>query len=341
MAATIKDIAKRLNISTSTVSYALNGGPRNVPEEVRLRVLSAAKELGYRPSRIARSMITGRTNTIGVVPTETSIHLAISPYFQYVLNGILNAAEHIHHDVLVFTGYDQKNVDELADTLLDGRVDGLIFLAPPKDNPIFEQLIKRNIPMVVTSSPSVYGIPSFTCDNHSGVRQAVQHLVDLGHRRIGMLYGKIWLHEGQGRLDSFRAEMDRHGLEIRDAWLLDGDFTRLGGEECAYRMLATEDRPTALFCANDEMAIGFCTAARRSGLQLPRDMSLIGFDDSPISGLIDPALTTVQQPLEAIGASALHAINALVAGRSVQSETFSTRLVVRASAIRPLEDIKS
>lgn len=127
MAATIKDIARVLKISTSTVSYALNGGPRSVPDEVRQRVLATAAELGYRPNRLAKSMVTGKTSTIGIIPPGTSILAAVGPFFQVVLNGILSAAEEVKHDVLIFTGFSDGNEDRFLDSVLDGRVDGLIF----------------------------------------------------------------------------------------------------------------------------------------------------------------------------------------------------------------------
>ena len=338
MAATIKDIARTLKISTSTVSYALNGGPRTVPAEVRDRVLETAKSLGYRPNRIARSMITGRTNTYGVVPTEVSINLARSPYSQLILNGILNAAEVLRRDVLIFTGFDQREGDHFANTLLDGRVDGVIFLAPPNENPIFAHLEEAQLPYVVTSTDRYPGVPTYTCDNVGGVRSALDHLYQLGHRRIATLYGKLWLDEGELRLQTFRKFMQDHGLEVPPEWMLDGDFTQNTGYEAAEKLLSCSQLPTAVFCANDEMALGFLRAAADRGISIPKQISLVGFDDSPFSFGVTPSLTTVRQPLEEMGAAAIQALEALRQGRPTNNRTFSTRLMVRATTSSPSED---
>jgi DNA-binding LacI/PurR family transcriptional regulator len=340
MAATIKDIARRLNISTSTVSYALNGGPRVVPEEVKERVLSVARELGYRPNRIARSMVTRRTATYGVVPTEPGINLAISPFFQTVLNGILNAAEDFHRDVLIYTGYDQRDLKIYTDNLLDGRADGLIFIAPPLDTPIFPHIRRAGIPFVITNSRADEGGPNITVDNRTGVALAIDHLRQLGHRYIGLVYGKKGIDDGLERFEQFTEFMHANGLAVRDEWLFDGDFTQNGGESCAAAIAALRPRPTAFFCANDEMAVGLIRGLHQHGLRVPADISVVGFDDATISHLMQPQITTVRQPLEEIGAAAVHALQALIDGREASPKQFSTRLVVRASSQRPLEDNK-
>ncbi|MDX2064855.1 MAG: LacI family DNA-binding transcriptional regulator [Fimbriimonadaceae bacterium] len=340
MAATIKDIARRLNISTSTVSYALNGGPRTVPEEVKERVLSVARELGYRPNRIARSMVTRRTATYGVVPTEPAINLAISPFFQIVLNGILNAAEDFHRDVLIYTGYDHRDLKIYTDNLLDGRADGLIFIAPPLDTPIFPHIRRAGIPFVITNSRAAEGAPNITVNNRTGVVQALEHLLELGHRKIGFLYGKKVIDDGLERYEQFVEFFQRRGLPVREDWMFDGDFTQNGGESCAGPIAALRDRPTAFFCANDEMAVGLINGLRHHGIRVPTDLSVVGFDDSTIAHLMQPQITTVRQPLEEIGAAAVHALQALIEGREAAPRQFSTRLVVRASSERPLEDTK-
>jgi len=339
MAATIKDIARTLKISTSTVSYALNGGPRNVPDDVRQRVIETARSLGYRPNRIARTMVTRRTNTYGVIPTEASINLAVSPYFQLVLNGIMNAAEQRHHDVLIFTGYDQKNVEAFADTILDGRVDGLIFLSPPNPNPLYEMVQAAGIPYVVTSGHAPTS-PCLIVDNDQGVRLALEHLYELGHRSVGMVYGKLWMEDGQRRLEAFRSSTASLGMKTCREWEFDGDFTQDGGRLAFPWFKQLVERPTALFCANDEIAAGFVWEANANGMEIPREVSIVGFDNSVISANTSPSITTIEQPLVEIGYSAVEKIVEIVAGRTVESETFSTRLIVRASTSSPQEDKK-
>jgi DNA-binding LacI/PurR family transcriptional regulator len=330
MAVTIKDLARQLNISVSTVSYALNGGPRSVPEDVRQRVLDLAKELCYRPNRIARSLVTRRSHTIGVVPTEASINLAVTPYFQGVLNGILNTAEILEHDVLIYTRYDVKRANEFVDTLLDGRADGLILLAPRIDSLAMEQLVGQ-IPFVVTSDER-RNAAHFGCDNSGGVRQAVDYLVKLGHRKIGHIAGDLGIADGQDRLRAFREALAAHEIAVQPAWIEEGYFTNAGGFRAGLKLLQLEHPPTAIFCANDESAVGLMRAAWDRGVRVPEDVSVIGFDNSPVSAAITPSITTVGQPLEQIGAAAMEAVVGYVeTHQRPESRTFDTQLFIRKS----------
>jgi DNA-binding LacI/PurR family transcriptional regulator len=330
MAATIKDIARRLNISVSTVSYALNNGPRPVPGEVRERVLEVARELNYRPNRIARSLVTRRSHTIGVVPTEASNNLAVTPYFQGVLNGILNTAEILEHDVLIYTRYDVKRASEFVNTLLDGRADGLILLAPRIDSHAMEHLVGQ-IPFVVTSDDRRIAA-HFGCDNSGGVRQAVDYLVKLGHRKIGHIAGDLLISDGADRLAAFRAALADHRLEAKANWIIEGRFHSEGGYQAGLKLLSQPERPSAVFCANDDSALGLVRAAWECGLKVPEDLSVIGFDNSPVSAAVAPAITTIGQPLDQIGAAAMEAVVRYVeTNHKPESRSFKTELLVRAS----------
>ncbi|MHB8636220.1 MAG: LacI family DNA-binding transcriptional regulator [Fimbriimonadaceae bacterium] len=341
MPVTIKDIARHLGVSVSTVSYALNGGPRPVRNDVRDKVLAAASALDYRPNHLARTLITGRSFTIGVVPTELTTNLTKSPYFTGCLDGIVNAAEVLGQDVLLYTRFDQTSPVAFVNALLDGRADGLLFLAPSVDSPALEQLSDK-IPIVIASGTDVPGLPSFTCDNRHGVYQAIDYLVSLGHRRIGNLHGKMHLVDGIERLNAFRDAMIEFDADLRNEWIACGDFTPMGGFEAGRRMLERTPRPTAIFCANDEMAAGLLQAAYSLGLSVPEDISVIGFDDVPTASLLHPSLTTVRQPLEELGAAALHALIAQINGDdAVPHIQFKTELIVRKSTTSPKEDPSS
>ena len=333
MAATIKDIARLLNISVSTVSYALNNGPRPVPEEVKAKVLAVARELNYRPNRVARSLVTRRSHTIGVVPTECSANLAVTPYFQGVLNGILNTAEVLDHDVLIYTRYDVQRSDEFVNTLLDGRADGLILLAPRLDSHAMEQLAGL-IPFVVTSDERL-NAAHFGCDNSGGVRQAIDHLVELGHRKIGHVAGNLKISDARDRLLAFRQALDHHGLPLDERWISEGMFLCEGGYRAGLELLGLKDRPTAIFCANDDSALGLVRAAWECGLRVPQDLSVVGFDNSPVSSAVSPSITTIGQPLEQIGAAAMAAVVEYVETQEKPPSTsFRTELLIRASSAR-------
>lgn len=336
MATTIKDIARTLNISVSTVSYALNGGPRSVPTRVREDVKRVARELGYRPNRLARSLITGRTSTIGVIPSNQQADLLLTPYLQTALNGVMNACEDLEQDVLVFTRCDQMEVEKIADSLFDGRVDGLIFVAMPPNSKLLELVRQHGIPFATISTAEAEDALQFGCDNLQGVRLAIEHLVSLGHRKIGHISGLQSLMDAQLRLSAFHELVQEFGLELREEWVRCGSFLRHKGERAATEILQLEDRPTALFCANDEMAMGASIAAAKLGLSVPHDVSVVGFDDTPLASAVTPSITTVRQPIAELAMLATHALVSLVKGEEdVSAQSLPNYLVVRSSTAPP------
>ena len=341
MASTIKDIAKKLNISVSTVSYALNNGPRPVPEDVKRRVLEAAQELQYRPNRLARSLITRRTFTIGVVPSEASADIVLSPYLQNSLNGIVNAAEELHYDVMFFTRYDQMQTQEMSDVLLDGRVDGLIFLAPPQHAPVIDVIEKHDIPHVVIAGEARPNSIQYSVDNESGVKAVLEHLFQLGHRKFGHFYGRMQMEDAIERRYFFEQMVPAMGGRFEPSWVLPGDFTMQGGEKAMLEMLANKEQPTAIFCANDEIAVGAIRGAVSQGLKVPDDYSVAGFDNVPLSTVFIPPITTVKQPVDSVASIATRALIAMIDGeKRFESKVFETELIVRDSTSRPKEHIK-
>jgi len=339
MAATIKDIARKLNISVSTVSYALNGGPRSVPERVREDVLRVARELDYRPNRLARSLITGRTSTIGVVPSAQHTDLVLSPYLQAALNGIVNTCEALEQDVLIFTRCDQREVEKIADSLFDGRVDALIFVAVPHSSGLLDLVRQHRIPYATISTAEAPDAVQFACDNEQGVRLALQHLAELGHRKIAHLSGTPDLRDAQIRLRAFEPIAKELGLETRPEWSACANFVWDQGRDRALEILALPDRPTAFFCSNDEMALGVCRAAASLGVRVPEDLSVVGFDDAPLAQIATPTITTVQQPVTELARLATHAVLRLIEGEgAVEGKILPNRLIVRSSTSSPKED---
>lgn len=341
MASTIKDIARKLNISVSTVSYALNDGPRSVPAEVKKKVLETAKELDYRPNRLARSLVTRRTHTVGVVPGFLYHDLVLSPFVQAVLNGILNALEDEHHDGLIFTGMNMRSSDVQVDRLLDGRIDGVIFLPPAPSEDVLWLLDQRRFPYVTIASEDHKDRVNLSADNAMGVRLAIDHLVALGHKKIGMIEGLDMHRDAMQRRQSFDQAMASHGLPVRPEWTVTGGFTSNGGAEAAHSILKRPSRPTALFCANDESAFGALLAARMLGLDVPRDLSVVGYDDIVIAQQSTPPLTTIRQSVEDMGRAAVDGLLQLLFGKSVSSQMFEPKLVKRSSTSCPPEDIQS
>lgn len=340
MATTIKDIARELNISVSTVSYALNGGPRPVPPTVRDRVLQVARELNYRPNRVARSMITRRAHAIGVVPMGGMHNVYLSPYLQQALSGIANAANDLQQDLVLFTRITAADPDGMASYLADGRVDGAVLVAPRLDAAAMEQLRATGIPCVCLSSRHHEGQPTFTTDNAMGIQQVMSYLYGLGHRRFFHLAGPLDMDDALLRLEAYQRFVRSVGLGDLASRYEPSDFTTRGGEAVARRLLASDERPTALVCANDEMAIGALKAAAEVGLHVPHDLSITGFDMSPYGAAVAPPITTVYQPVVEMAEAAMIALLAMIeGGPPAPDRVFPTELVVRSSTTRPQEDV--
>ncbi|HRK20193.1 MAG TPA: LacI family DNA-binding transcriptional regulator [Fimbriimonadaceae bacterium] len=340
MATTLKDIARKLNISVSTVSYALNGGSRSVPEKVRLAVIEVAREMNYRPNRIARSMITGRNHVIGVVPPEMYDNLFLSPYLQLALNGITNEAGHLHQDLLIYTRYSETDGHAIADTILDGRVDGVIFISPHVGQTAVRRISDFGLPCVTVGGVDQEGIPSFRVDNSGGISMLVRHLLDLGHRRIAHIAGLLNMDDAIVRLQAYQNAMLQAGLPAPDEYVVKGRFDIAGGFRAMNELLDLPTPPTAVCCANDEMAIGAIQAVLARGLKVPDDMSVTGFDMTPNSEVVPPGITTVRQPITELAGEAMQAVFQMIEGKECPpSKVLPTELIVRGSTSRPKEDL--
>lgn len=339
MATTLKDIARKLNISVSTVSYALNGGSRTVPENVKQAIVEVAREMNYRPNRVARQMITGRSNVIGIVPPEMYDDLFLSPYLQLALNGITNEAGHLHQDLLIYTRYNETDGDLMADTIIDGRVDGVIFIAPHVGQSALARIAESHLPCVAVGGVQRSGVPTFQVDNEKGIGQLVRHLIGLGHKRIAHIAGRLNHDDALVRLRAYQNAMAQAGIKAKDEWVVKGGFEIQGGTDAMHELLDLAERPTAVCCANDEMAIGALRAAQARGLKVPEDISITGFDMTPSSGAVSPSITTARQPIAELGAAAMRAVFRLIeGGERPESEVFPAELFVRGSTTQPKED---
>lgn len=332
MAATIKDIARELRISTSTVSYALNGGPRRVPDDVRRRVLAKAQEMDYRPNRIAKSLVTGRANAIGVVPPATHTDIFRSPFVQVAFNALVNEAEEMGQDLFLFTARDRDRMENAGRDLMDARIDGVIFIAPNVTATAISELRQRRFPYAVIAG-AIHGAEcSFAADNDAGVRAAVKHLYDLGHRRIAHIVGNEDHDDAIKRRQAFINQVAEMGLDPDPDLIIAAEFTQVAGYRAAQRFLNLPNRPTAIFASNDEIAFGVTLAFREAGVRIPEDVSLVGFDDSAFCGTLSPGLTSVRQPVDAMAVEAVRYVMRRLEGEDVeQGRQFPTELIVRES----------
>ncbi|MER5578160.1 LacI family DNA-binding transcriptional regulator [Streptomyces massasporeus] len=293
-APTIRDVAERAGVSKSLVSLVLRGSDQVRPEK-RDAVLRAAQELGYRPNAAARSLSEQRTRTVGVLLNDLR-----NPWFVDLLDG-LNSLLHANglRMLLADARLNRRTGQDPADPLLDLRVDGLVVVGTLPDPAALGQVAKR-IPVVLAGSrePAPPGVDVVAGDDERGALLVAEHLIGLGHRRIAHIagYGAV----GELRRRSFEATMRRHGLA--DEVLVEpSDMTEEGGYRTTVRLLSRPDRPTAVFAVNDIAAIGVLSAAEELGLRVPRDLSVVGYDNTSIARLRHVWLTSVDNSSHEVG----------------------------------------
>jgi DNA-binding LacI/PurR family transcriptional regulator len=298
---TIIDVAAQAGVSKSVVSRVMRADPAVSPAR-REAVLVAAQALGYRPNAVARSLVQRRTFNVGVVVSD--LH---NVFFAEILDGIAAAAASGGYKVLITTGNLDQAVEAVAlETLLQLRTDGII-LAGSRLSPAAVRAASRSVPIaLVTSGIRAPGVDTIATDDVKGAWLAVEHLVGLGHCRIAMVDGGAGAGSDERRR-GYGAAMHQFGLG-RHIQIAAGDFTEDGGRRGTQRLLAGPSRPTAICAANDLAAIGALNAIAEAGLEVPRDVSVVGYDNTALAALRHVSLTTVHQPRFQIGEMAMTAL---------------------------------
>lgn len=330
MSATIKQVAREARVSVATVSRVFNEkGP--VRSETRQRILEVASRLGYAPHAMARSLITKKTGTVGVLLPDL-----YGEFFSEVIRGVDLAARHDGYHILVSSSHSDRSEVEAVLRALRGRIDGLVVMSPEADARALGANLPGTLPIVLLNC-RVEGtaFDSINIDNYGGALAMIRHLASLGHRRIAHVKGAPSNNDALERLLGYRDAMQPLvGDEGTEALEIQGDF----GEESGYRaggeILRMRPRPTAVFAANDGMAIGLLSALQEAGLRVPEDIAVTGFDDIPIARFLTPPLTTVRLAIADLGALAVQRLlQAMARGedRERRHETLPTTLMVRGS----------
>jgi len=302
--ATIKDVARASGVSTATVSYVLNNGPRRVVPATRARVEAAIAKLQYHPSTMARGLGQKRLDCLGVVFPQPHPGLVADSYFSAVLDGIIHVATERHQNVTLYTGLEWLGSASLP-AFRDRRVDGLLLVATLTDSDIVPALTEAGLPFVlINGTSSDARVSRVDIDNGEAARQVVAHLAGLGHRRIALLGGQPNSPSTAPRRAGFLAAMQSFGLPIDDALILEGAYTREWGHAGMAHLLSLAEPPTAVFAGGDGIAAGAYRACADAGVSIPGRMSLVGFDDAAYARDLTPPLTTVHHPLTQIGATA-------------------------------------
>jgi len=330
MSATLRDVARAAQVSTATVSRVINGHG-NVNDETRTRILAMIAQLRYVPDSTARSLATGLTNTIGVLLPD--LH---GEFFSEIIRGIDQAARRRGLQLLLSSVHGSVEEASRAVRALKGRVDGLLIMSPYADSAFLDDHAVDGTPVVVINSP-VRGEShlSFRLDNRGGARAMVEHLVRVGHRRIVFIAGPQDNFDATERLAGY-CEAIAAQPNVRE-FVMAGDFSEGSGVKAAQRLLQMDERPDAIFAANDMMALGCLRALAETGVRIPQDVAVVGFDDIPLARYVTPALTTVRVPMAALGARALDGLAEAISTDSdrASTETLTAELVVRDSCRAP------
>lgn len=329
MSVTIRDVAREAGVSVATVSRAFNNsGP--VKDATRQRIRTVAQRINFLPNSTARSLSTRRTHTIGVLLPDV-----YGEFFSEVIRGIDQTVQRHGFHVLISSSHNEPDEVEAAVRAMRGRVDGLILMASGLDATTLSQnLPDRAHVVLINANHDASQYDTLTIDNFGGAHAMTRHLLRLGHREIRMIRGGERNRDASERAKGFRAALEQAGTKCRDEWVVPGDFTEASGYRAAQMLLAGTVRPTAIFAANDSMAVGALRAVREAGLRIPEDVAVVGFDDIPIAEYMSPALTTVRVSIALLGAKAAERLFTSMAaqGRSDRKhEVLPTELVIRSS----------
>jgi DNA-binding LacI/PurR family transcriptional regulator len=323
------DVAQLAGVSHQTVSRVLNGHP-NVSPATRASVLAAISQLGYRPNIAARALVTGKTNVLGVISFDTTLYGPASMVY-----GIERAARPDYFVAIASLPYlSQASLTEAVERFLGQAVAGVIVIAPQTG--VVEALagLAVGVPLVAVDCGGEARISSVKIDNFAGAVLATRHLLDLGHETVHHIGGPDNWHDARDRIDGWRHALRTAGAPVPE--MLRGDWSARSGYE-AGRQLAARPEVTAVFCANDSMALGFLRAAAEAGRRVPRDISVAGFDDIPEAAYISPPLTTIRQDFGALGERALHLLISQITagGEAPPPPPIVPDLIVRSSSAAP------
>jgi len=331
---TIKDVARVAGVSIATVSRCINS-PAQVRPKTREKVMAAVQETGYAPNKIAQSFRSGRTHVIMVVLPSVG-----DPFFTEVMTGVRAAAQAAGYSILINeTQFNTMTDKEIGALIVSKQVDGIILLASmsPFGRKVLSAHSKRAIPFVVGCekvSDDLVEFPSIHIDNLAAAEEATNLLIGLGHERIAFMSGDPSSLLTHDREAGYRKAMTDAALNVPEQYTVHGYLTIDGAKRAANKLLNEPVRPTAMFCANDEMAIGTLHCIRQAGLRVPEDISVVGFDDTRYAEVAMPPLTTISQPAAKIGKRTVERLVEAIEGvgtRAASPELLPHKLIIRQS----------
>lgn len=332
---TIKDLAKLAGVSVTTVSRALNGYD-DVNEKTRARIKRLAQEANYYPNAVARSLVTKKTRTLGVVMSDINRAGVKDAVAYEILCGLNDRASELDYDILLFSASSKKQAKKsYLDLCKERNVDGAVFVGMRLSDPHLQELSEQEHFPCVTIDMKLAGkmVGTVTTNNVESAKLAVRHLAELGHREIAMINGHDEAAVSRDRLRGFREALAECGLAYREERVYSGNFSEEGGYEAMHRIMLQHPEVTAVFSASDLMVLGAIRAVERLGRKVPESISIVGYDDITIAAYCSPRLTTVRQNKYELGYNAAQMLIDMLEGRSVDRElVLLNELVVRESA---------
>jgi LacI family transcriptional regulator len=317
----IREIARRAKVSTATVSRTINRIP-TVDPQLSKRVWKVVEELGYYPNTQARALVSGRSRIFGLIVSEIT-----NPFFPEIVQTFEDLAVENNYEILLTsTVHDPKRMEISVRRMIERRVDGVAILTFGMEDALIEHLRFRKVPLVfVDVGPDAPRVANIRIDYQNGIRQAVQHLAALRHTRIAFVTGPLHLKSAQARKNAFQFAMNEIGLS--PDLIIEGDHTLEGGKIALTKLIGSRRRPTAIVCSNDMTAIGVIREAYDLHIDIPEELSVIGFDDIRLAQFTTPPLTTVQMSQKELAKLAFRALINEVAQESPSNRVSEYRLI--------------
>ncbi|TCP30940.1 LacI family transcriptional regulator [Scopulibacillus darangshiensis] len=335
MKVTVNDIARVAKVSQSTVSRVLNNYPQ-VKQETRKKVLEAIEELKFSPDFVARSMVTNKTNTLGLIVGDIS-----NPFFAESAKIMISRAQEMGYDVIISnTNHIDSNMDHAVQTLLSKRVDGIIISSASRGSNKVKELHDAGFAVILHNSSVEDASSNYVVlDNKKGAIMAMDHLVHLGHEKIAFISGPSKYLNVYQRYAGYQEALEKHGLPFRKTFVYEGEFSYDAVYWFVQRMLEEKERPTAIFATSDQMALAVMDAAAGKGLKIPEDLSVVGFDDMTISSNHYIGLTTISQHKEKMALLALEHLISMVEKKGESADsihmTLEPELMIRKTTGPP------
>lgn len=332
---TMQQVAERAGVSRTTVSFVLNNTPNvNISPETRERIIQAATDLNYARDFAATSLATGRSHTIALVMRQDLEELSVDAFLGGLINGISRAINTDGYHLLFYAMRLDAPEGAYGELIRSQRVDGLLLSGPVVNDPELLELHDSGVPIVVHGTPALNHFFSVDVDNVASARSATEHLILLGHRRIALITnGPLTYTASRDRYQGYCQALGAAGIQLDNSLVAIGAFTDDSGYNATLQLLSLSPRPTAIFVASDVVALGAMRALKQHGLDIPDDLSIIGFDDIPLVKYLDPGLTTIRLPAIDLGFYAGQMLMKLIKGEPIQKRRIqlTSRLIIRDS----------